>query len=56
MLKLCDKTGFIFFFGFNFILINIYYSWTYSFNKTHCGSLLKIAWSSDSTILAGAGV
>ena len=30
--------------------------WTYSFNKTNLGSLLKLSWSSDSTICAGAGV
>ena len=29
--------------------------WTYSFNKTNVGSLMKLAWSSDSTICAGAG-
>lgn len=29
--------------------------WTYSFEKTDVGSLMKIAWSSDSTIAAGAG-
>ena len=30
--------------------------WTYSFNKTNVGSLMKLSWSSDSTICAGAGV
>ena len=30
--------------------------WTYSFNKTNVGSLMKLNWSSDSTIFAGAGV
>jgi intraflagellar transport protein 80 len=29
--------------------------WTYSFNKTNVGSLMKLCWSSDSTICAGAG-
>ena len=29
--------------------------WTYSFNKTNVGSLMKLSWSSDSTICAGAG-
>ena len=29
--------------------------WTYSFNKTNVGSLMKLVWSSDSTICAGAG-
>ena len=30
--------------------------WTYSFDKTECGSIMKLDWSSDSTICAGAGV
>ena len=29
--------------------------WTYSFNKSNVGSLMKLCWSSDSTICAGAG-
>jgi len=29
--------------------------WTYSFNKTNVGSLMKLNWSSDSTICAGGG-
>lgn len=29
--------------------------WTYSFNKSNVGSIMKLAWSSDSTICAGAG-
>eukprot|EP01016_Furgasonia_blochmanni_P034705 TRINITY_DN3774_c0_g2_i1.p1 TRINITY_DN3774_c0_g2~~TRINITY_DN3774_c0_g2_i1.p1 ORF type:complete len:779 (-),score=217.27 TRINITY_DN3774_c0_g2_i1:42-2378(-) len=29
--------------------------WTYSFQKTNTGSLMKLAWSSDGTIIAGAG-
>lgn len=28
--------------------------WTYSFQKSNVGSLLKLSWSSDSTICAGA--
>lgn len=30
--------------------------WCYSFDKTNVGSLMKINWSSDSTIIAAAGV
>ena len=29
--------------------------WTYSFEKMNVGSLMKLAWSSDSTICSGAG-
>jgi len=29
--------------------------WTYSFNKTNVGSLMKLRWSPDGTICAGAG-
>ena len=28
--------------------------WTYSFEKTECGSILDISWSSDGNICAGA--
>jgi len=30
--------------------------WTYSFDKIDTGSLMKIVWSPDGTICAGAGV
>ena len=30
--------------------------WTYSFDKVNTGSIMKIVWSPDGTICAGAGV
>jgi intraflagellar transport protein 80 len=29
--------------------------WSYSFHKPNCGSLLKLSWSHDGTVLSGAG-
>jgi intraflagellar transport protein 80 len=29
--------------------------WSYSFHKPNCGSLLKLSWSHDGTVIAGAG-
>ena len=29
--------------------------WTHSFNKPECGSVLQLSWSSDGTVVAGAG-
>jgi hypothetical protein len=31
------------------------FSWSYSFHKTNVGSTMKLNWSSDSTMVAGAG-
>ncbi len=28
--------------------------WTHSYEKTNCGTIFNLAWSADSTLLAGA--
>lgn len=36
------------------LIIYIYIRWTYSFEKTECGSIMDVSWSADGTICAGA--
>ena len=60
MLKLCDKSGFKIIYILTLLYFKLIYifikRWTHSFNKTNCGSLMKISWSSDGTMCSAAAV